>query len=84
MDALQHQTGRLPVIRPDRTLGTVRWYSPEKGYGFIAPADGGEDVFVRHSAIDGAGFRTLEAGTTVTFLVTDDARGPRAVEVQRA
>ncbi len=84
MDLLQHQTGHLPVVRPDRALGTVRWYSPEKGYGFIAPTDGGEDVFVRHSAIETAGFRTLEPGAAVTYFVTNDARGPRAVEVRRA
>ncbi|MFT5223685.1 MAG: CspA family cold shock protein [Glaciecola sp.] len=84
MDALQHQTGSMPIIRPGRSTGTVRWYSAEKGYGFIAPEEGDEDVFVRFSAIESSGFRTLDAGKVVTFITATDARGPRAIEVRGA
>lgn len=83
-DSLQQHTGSLPVIRPGRSTGTVRWFSAEKGYGFIVPDDEGEDVFVRHSAIDAAGFRSLDAGTPVSFIMASDARGPRAIEVRGA
>lgn len=62
-----------------RRAGTVRWFSPEKGYGFIQ-ADG-DDVFVRHSAIRMDGFRTLDPGASVSFSVTRDGRGPVAVDV---
>ncbi len=82
MDMLQHQTGALPVIRAGRANGTVRWYSPEKGYGFIAPEEGDEDVFVRFSAIESSGFKTLDTGAPVTFITASDARGPRAIEVR--
>lgn len=89
MDALQHQTGSLPIIRPGRATGTVRWFSAEKGYGFIRPdeaADGAqdEDVFVRFSAIESSGFRTLESGMVVSYITATDARGPRAIEVRGA
>lgn len=84
MELLQHQTGSLPIIKPGRVTGTVRWYSPEKGYGFIAPDDGEDDVFVRFSAIESSGFKTLDAGDRVSFIEATDARGPRAIEVRGA
>lgn len=68
----------------ERCTGWVRWYSQEKGYGFLAPDDGGEDVFVRYSAIAGDGFRTLTEGQRVSFAVADDGRGPRADAVRPA
>jgi cold shock protein len=67
-----------------RRSGVVRWYSDEKGYGFLAPDDGGEDVFVRYSAIEGDGFRCLAEGQPVTYLAGSDGRGPRASEVRPA
>jgi cold shock protein len=74
-------TGEIRVATERRT-GRVRWFSGEKGYGFIAPDDGGEDVFVRHSAIETNGFRTLQEDERVTYELGDDGRGPRALQVR--
>ena len=60
--------------------GTVKWFSDEKGYGFIAQ-EGGEDVFVHHSAIQGEGFKTLAEGQDVEFELTSGAKGARAENV---
>ena len=79
---LQMRTRELPVVNEERR-GVVRWFSEEKGYGFIAPDDGGDDVFVRYSAIDHDGFRTLRDGEQVRFRAATDARGPRATTVLR-
>ena len=62
--------------------GTVKWFSSEKGYGFITPDDGGEDLFVHFSAIAGSGFKTLDEGTKVSFGVTQGQKGPQATDVQ--
>jgi cold shock protein len=72
------------AVEAGRSEGVVRWFSVEKGYGFIAPDDGGEDVFVRFSSISGNGFRQLADGQRVTYELTDDGRGPRALEVRSA
>jgi cold shock protein len=77
---VQLLTSEIP-IQPRRLSGRVRWFSSEKGYGFIEPDDGGEDVFVRHSAIDADGFRTLDGGQRVTYESGSDGRGPRALRV---
>jgi len=62
--------------------GKVKWFSNEKGYGFIA-MEGESDVFVHHSAIDGSGFRTLTEGEEVEFEITDSPKGPQASNVVR-
>lgn len=66
----------------ERIQGTVKWFSRDKGYGFIQREDG-EDVFVHFSAIQAEGFRTLEEGERVEFTVEDSPKGPQAVNVVR-
>ncbi len=61
--------------------GTVKWFSEEKGFGFICPEDGGEDVFVHHTGIAGGGFKSLEEGEKVTYEVTRGRKGLQAVNV---
>ena len=66
-----------------RLNGTVKWFSQEKGYGFIVQDDG-PDVFVHHSSIQGSGFRTLEEGERVEFDLKQEAKGPRAENVRKS
>ncbi|HUR51240.1 MAG TPA: cold-shock protein [Mycobacteriales bacterium] len=62
--------------------GTVKWFNAEKGFGFIAPSDGGADVFVHFSAIESQGYRTLEENQQVEFEVTQGQKGPQASNVR--
>ncbi|GGM18799.1 cold-shock protein [Paraliobacillus quinghaiensis] len=62
--------------------GTVKWFNADKGFGFIE-VDGGEDVFVHFSAIQGEGFKTLDEGQKVSFEVEQGQRGPQATNVNK-
>ncbi len=64
--------------------GSVKWFNEAKGFGFISQDDGGKDVFVHFSAIQGSGFRTLAEGQQVTFDIQDGPKGPQAANVQPA
>lgn len=64
-----------------RDMGTVKWFSRLKGYGFIRPDDGGQEVFVHYSAIDGEGYRNLYEGDRVEFDLVDMGKGPQARNV---
>ena len=64
--------------------GTVKWFNSEKGFGFIAPADGTPDVFVHFSAIQGSGFKTLAEGQRVSFDVTTGPKGLQASNIRAA
>ena len=61
--------------------GSVKWFSDQKGYGFIIPNDGGEDIFVHYSNIDGDGFKTLREGQEVEFEVSQGRKGLEATKV---
>ena len=63
--------------------GTVKWFSDQKGYGFITPDDGSKDVFVHYSAIQGDGFKSLKEGQAVEFEITQGPKGPQASNVNR-
>ena len=64
--------------------GTVKWFSEEKGYGFISPDEGGENLFVHHSGIAGNGFKSLEEGEKVSYEATQGKKGMQAENVSRA
>jgi len=64
------------------TTGTVKWFNESKGYGFISPTDGGDDVFVHFRAIVGDGFKTLVEGQSVSYEVENGPKGLQASQVQ--
>ena len=73
-----------PVVGEEKTLaqGTVKWFSDEKGYGFITPEDGSKDLFVHHSNILGEGFKSLSEGQLVSYEAAEGRKGPEATSVQ--
>ncbi|MEV4279631.1 transcription antiterminator/RNA stability regulator CspE [Actinoplanes xinjiangensis] len=64
------------------TTGTVKWFNADKGFGFIAPDDGGADVFAHFSAISTSGYRSLEENQKVEFDVTQGQKGPQAENIR--
>ena len=65
------------------TQGTVKWFNSDKGFGFIAPENGGKDVFVHHTAIQGSGYKSLNEGDRVQFEVTAGPKGDQATNVTK-
>ena len=96
MDFLFPMAGNQQLIRAKGTdpgssegdkqmaQGTVKWFNPDKGFGFIAPDDGTADVFVHHSAIDMGGYRTLEENQKVEYTASQGPKGPQADQVHSA
>jgi CspA family cold shock protein len=66
-----------------RTTGTVKWFSDEKGFGFITPEGGAKDCFVHHTAIQADGFKSLAEGDRVEFDMVEEPKGPKAQNVSR-
>ena len=64
--------------------GTVKWFNEEKGYGFISPDEGGEDLFVHFSGIAGEGYKSLEEGEKVTYEAVQGRKGMQAENVTKA
>jgi CspA family cold shock protein len=67
----------------EKEKGVVKWFDERKGYGFISRDSGGGDIFVHHSAIMGEGFKTLNEGDRVEYVVTQGRKGPAAGEVKK-
>ena len=79
-EALTAEASALPTDR--EVLGTVKWFSRMKGWGFVEPDGGDRDVFVHYESIVGEGFRNLETGQRVRFRIQDTPKGPKALEVR--
>ena len=65
------------------SVGTVKWFNASKGFGFIKQEDGGNDIFVHHSAINGDGYKSLDEGGRVNFDIVDGQKGPAAANVTK-
>jgi cold shock protein len=69
-------------VLQEMATGVVKWFSDEKGFGFITPDEGGQDAFVHFSAIQGDGFRTLAEGAKVEYDLEEGQKGPQATNVR--
>jgi CspA family cold shock protein len=89
--ALDRRSGFFVAVEPrvrkagsrDMAQGTVKWFSDDKGYGFITPDEGGEDLFVHHSGIAGEGYKSLDEGAKVSYEATQGRKGMQAHNVSR-
>jgi CspA family cold shock protein len=85
----QARLGQRPEAQPTETkgesmaTGTVKWFNDAKGYGFITPDDGSEDLFAHFSAINMSGFKTLKEGQKVSFDVVQGPKGKQASNIQK-
>ena len=79
----RHWAGRSKQWGWPVGTGTVKWFSDEKGFGFITPDEGGRDLFVHFSGIIGDGYRSLTEGVKVTYEEETGDKGPKAVNVQK-
>ncbi|MFM9381567.1 cold-shock protein [Pseudomonas sp. UV AK001] len=66
----------------NRQMGTVKWFNEEKGFGFITPEGGGEDLFVHYKAIESDGYKNLKEGQTVSFVAEKGQKGMQAAQVR--
>ncbi len=71
----------IPPEAAKMSTGTVKWFSDDKGFGFITPDDNGKDLFVHHTAIQGSGFKSLAEGAKVSYDAEQGAKGPAAANV---
>jgi CspA family cold shock protein len=78
----EHQPPHRITEEQVMATGVVKWFSDEKGFGFITPDDGGKDAFVHFSAISGDGFRTLAQGAKVSYDLGEGPKGPQASNVR--
>ena len=72
---------RPEEVQIKMATGTVKWFNNDKGFGFITPDEGGKDLFVHHTGINGNGFRTLTEGARVSYDAENGDKGPKAVNV---
>jgi CspA family cold shock protein len=74
-----HEVGK--EVKEIMATGTVKWFNSEKGYGFITPDEGGKDLFVHFSAIQGSGYKSLDEGAKVEYEAQEGDKGPQAANV---